>query len=218
MRSLKERTKNSCLTCEQESDACNLVQQVNQNLSSKEQETVPIDHFKPTTQTHTSYSNLINNSYIQCFINYISTKKMGTEDFSFPRINDTFSYIIDSPPLWNQSSTSSSNNSYQHVLIDQKDCYEENLDYSKGQRRKSFSSIQNGKKITREDDEEVPMDLLWEVFNEDVVEYRSLRIGNITNNALIQTKNKPSMLVMLKVLKKLFFINNSHGKPRRRIL
>ncbi|CAJ2629703.1 unnamed protein product [Trifolium pratense] len=140
---------------------------------------------------------------------------MGTEDFSFPRINDTFSYIIDSPPLWNQSSTSS-NGSYQHVLGDQKNCHEENLD-PKGQ-RKSFSSIQNGKKITREDDEEVPMDLLWEVFNEEVVEYRSLRIGNITNNALIQTKNKPSMLVMLKVLKKLFFINNSHGKPRRRIL
>ncbi|GAU15930.1 hypothetical protein TSUD_41530 [Trifolium subterraneum] len=143
---------------------------------------------------------------------------MGTEDFSFPRINDTFSYNIDSPPLWNQSSTSS-NGSYQHVLRDQKNCYEENLEESKGQRRKSFSSIQeNGKQITSEDDEEVPMDLLWEVFNEEVIEYRSLRIGNITNNAIIQTKNKPSMLVMLKVLKKLFFINNSHGKPRRRIL
>jgi len=141
---------------------------------------------------------------------------MGTEDFSFPKINDTYSYIIDSPPLWNSSSTTSSNNSYQQVLRDQKYCYEENL-VSKGQ-RKSFSSIQNGKKTRRElEDEEVPMDLLWEVFNEDVVEYRSLTIDN-TNNALIQTKNKPSMLVMLKVLKKLFSINNSHGKPRRRIL
>ncbi|WJX20449.1 hypothetical protein P8452_10003 [Trifolium repens] len=215
MRSLKERTKNSCLTCEQESDACNLVQQLNQNLSSKEQETVPIDHFKPTTNSHHIPISLIIHIY-SVLINYIH-QEMGTEDFSFPRINDTFSYIIDSPPLWNQSSTSSSNNSYQHVLRDQKDFYEENLEDSKGQ-RKSFSSTQNGKKITREDDEEVPMDLLWEVFNEDVVEYRSLRIGNITNNALIQTKNKPSMLVMLKVLKKLFFINNSHGKPRRRIL
>jgi len=137
---------------------------------------------------------------------------MGTEDFSFPKINDTYSYIIDSPPLWNSSSTTSSNNSYQQVLKDQKYCYEENL-VSKGQ-RKSFSYIQNGKKTTRElEDEEVPMDLLWEVFNED----RSLTIDN-TNNALIQTKNKPSMLVMLKVLKKLFSINNSHGKPRRRIL
>ncbi|KAL5069591.1 hypothetical protein RYX36_020478 [Vicia faba] len=138
-------------------------------------------------------------------------EEMGTEDFTFPRINDTFPYIIDSPPLWTSSSTSSSSK--------KGDFYEENLD-SKGQ-RKSFSSIQKGKKSTREleDEEVVPMDLLWEVFNEEGVEYRSLTIGNTTNNSLIHhAKNKPSMLEMLKVLKKLFSINISHGKSRRRRL
>ncbi|CAK8573246.1 unnamed protein product [Lathyrus sativus] len=136
---------------------------------------------------------------------------MGTEDFTFPRINDTFSYIIDSPPLWNSSSTSSSSK--------KGDSYEEKLD-SKGQRKSFSSSIQNGKKSTREleDEEVVPMDLLWEVFNEEVVEYSSLTIGNTAKNALVHTKNKPGMLEMLKVLKKLFSINNSHGKSRRRIL
>ncbi|CAL5209279.1 unnamed protein product [Lathyrus oleraceus] len=135
---------------------------------------------------------------------------MGTEDFTFPRINDTFPYIIDSPPLWNSSSTSSSSK--------KGDFYEENSD-SKNQRKSFSSSIQNGTKSRElEDEEVVPMDLLWEVFNEEVVEYRSLKIGHTTKNGLVHIKNKPSMLEMLKVLKKLFSINNSHGKSTRRIL
>lgn len=135
---------------------------------------------------------------------------MGTEDFTFPRINDTFPYIIDSPPLWNSSSTSSSSK--------KGDLYEENSD-SKNQRKSFSSSIQNGKKSRElEDEEVVPMDLLWEVFNEEVVEYRSLKNGRTTKNGLVHIKNKPSMLEMLKVLKRLFSINNSHGKSTRRIL
>ncbi|XP_012570133.1 uncharacterized protein [Cicer arietinum] len=149
---------------------------------------------------------------------------MGTEDFSFPRINDTWSYSIDSPPLWNPSSPCSSSNNSNKVLSEgkKKDCFEENLVY-KGQ-RKSFSSIQNGNKTTRvleDENEDVPMDLLWEVFNEEVVEFTcattTLTISN-TKNALVQTKNKPSMVVILKVLKKFFSINNSQGRNRRRIL
>lgn len=135
---------------------------------------------------------------------------MGTEDFTFPRINDTFPYIIDSPPLWNSSSTSSSSK--------KGDFYEENSD-SKNQRKSFSSSIQNGTKSRElEDEEVVPMDLLWEVFNEEVVEYRSLKNGQTTKNGLVHIKNKPSMLEMLKVLKRLFSINNSHGKSTRRIL
>ncbi|XP_061346310.1 uncharacterized protein LOC133291965 [Gastrolobium bilobum] len=160
---------------------------------------------------------------------------MDTEDFSFPRISDTCAYSIDSPPLWNLSPEGSSN-PYQVLREgnkgDEKDCFEAKL-VSEGQ-RKSFSCVQNGKKIMGEDDEEAPMDLLWEGFNEELssttgfdtscsrelVEFRcatSLKVAK-TKGALVQTKNKPAMVVIVKVLKKLFSLNNSQGKPRKRVL
>ncbi|KAK7343822.1 hypothetical protein VNO77_12867 [Canavalia gladiata] len=146
---------------------------------------------------------------------------MDTEDFSFPRISDTCAYSFHSPPLWNLSPKGSL----------EKDCFGAKL-ISKGQ-RKSFSCVQNGKKTTVVDDEEVPMDLLWEVFNEEfssksgfatssskeMVQFRSataLKVAN-TSGSFLQTKYRPSMVVIVKVLKRLFSSNNSQGKSRKRV-
>ncbi|KAJ1424899.1 hypothetical protein SESBI_11293 [Sesbania bispinosa] len=150
---------------------------------------------------------------------------METEDFSFPRISDTCAYSIDSPPLWNLSSTGSSD----PKKGDEKDCFEAKKVSSKGQ-RKSFSCVQIGKKITEGEDEEVSMDLLWEVLNEELsstkgfatsssrelVEFRCATTLTVakTKGALLQSKNRTSMVAMVKVLKKLFSPN---GKPRKRI-
>ncbi|RDX97879.1 hypothetical protein CR513_19302, partial [Mucuna pruriens] len=136
-------------------------------------------------------------------LNYTS-QAMDTEDFSFPKIGDT----IDSPPLWNYISPKASSNPYQGSKGDKKNSFEAKL-VSKGHRR-SFSCVQNGKKITRVDDEEVPMDLLWEVLNEELsssatssremVEFRcatALAVAK-TSSALVQTKNRPAMVLILK--------------------
>lgn len=144
---------------------------------------------------------------------------METQDFSFPKINETCIHIIDSPPLWNLP---------QPEKDDENEC-------SKGQ-RKSFSSVQNGNKETGfEEDEEVSMDLLWEVFNEELssktrfsttssrelVEFKcttALTIAKTNSAALLQSKNRPNMMVIVKVLKKFFSVNNSQGNPTRRLL
>lgn len=142
---------------------------------------------------------------------------METQDFSFPKINETCIHIIDSPPLWNLSQQE-----------------RDEKEWSKGQ-RKSFSSVQGGKKETGFEDEEVSMDLLWEVFNEELssktkfsttssrelVEFKcttALTIAKTNSAALLQSKNRPNMMVIVRVLKKLFSVNNSQGNPTRRIL
>ena len=153
---------------------------------------------------------------------------MDTEDFSFPRICDNCAYGIDSPPLWNLSPAGSPN-PYQVLREgnkgdDGKDCFEPKV-ASKGQR---ISCVQYGKKRMGLDSEEDPMDLLWEGFNEELTstigaatsssrEVVEFRCGT-ANGALVQTTNRPGMVVIVKVLKKLFFLNNSHGKPRKRAL
>ncbi|KAE9621107.1 hypothetical protein Lalb_Chr01g0010021 [Lupinus albus] len=149
---------------------------------------------------------------------------MESEDFSFPRINDTSSaYNIDSPPLWNLSPSSSpnpyhakQNDSLGHKLI------------VRGQ-KKSFSCIDIGRKIIGLDDNvhEDKMDLLWEDFNDQLsskngsaTEFRSWAKSLTVSktNALVPTKNKPSTVVIVKVLKKLFSINNNlHGRQRKRV-
>jgi len=85
------------------------------------------------------------------------------------------------------------------------------------------AKLENGKNMRRidDDDEEVPMDLLWEVFNEELssatkfatsskemVEFKCAK----TSTALVQTRNRYGMLVMVKVFKKFFSINSSQIK------
>lgn len=160
---------------------------------------------------------------------------METEDFSFPRINDTCAHNIDSPPLWNLSPAASPN-PYQGNKREENDCFGEKLI---GQaQRKSFSCVEIGRRRfgldDDDDDQEDKMDLLWEDFNEElssttgsatsssreVVELRCdphLTVAKTNNGKLVPTKNKHGMVVIVKVLKKLFSINNVQGKPRKRV-
>ncbi|CAL0328533.1 unnamed protein product [Lupinus luteus] len=148
---------------------------------------------------------------------------METEDFTFPRISDTSAFNIDSPPLWNLSSASSPNPCH----AKQNDCLEGKLILN-GQ-MKSHSCIEFGRKIVGLDhDQEHRMDLLWEDFNEQLssktgsdTEFRSWAQGltvaktKSKTNALVPTKNKPSMEMIVKVLKKLFSINSNHHWRQR---
>ncbi|KAG4910697.1 hypothetical protein JHK87_056813 [Glycine soja] len=151
---------------------------------------------------------------------------MDTEDFSFPKIGGTCAYSIDLPPLWNISPKDPSNPNQvprEGSKGDEKDCFEAKL-ISKGH-RKSFSCVEDGKKITRVDHEAAPMDLLWEVFNEELssatefsstssremVEFRcattALTVAK-TNKGLLQTKNRPE-IAFDKVLQKPYSVGYS---------
>ncbi|KAK7279710.1 hypothetical protein RJT34_24767 [Clitoria ternatea] len=159
---------------------------------------------------------------------------MDTQDFTFPKINDTYPCSsIDSPSLWNTSQKGYSNTNQVQTegsKGDGKEFLEAKL-ASKDQ-RKSLSCVQNRKKIKGVDDydEEVPMDLLWEVFNEElssatkfpnatssssreVVEIKcatSLTVSK-TSTALLHIKNRPGIVMIIKILKKLFSLNPSQA-------
>ncbi|XP_054787422.1 uncharacterized protein LOC129293456 [Prosopis cineraria] len=153
------------------------------------------------------------------------------QEFSFPVINDSYSsFSIDSPPLWNLSPATSPNPYYGGLIREE------------GQ-RKSFSCIEIGRLVSNEEEQEddegkQKMDLLWEDFNEELsssrekVEFRTVakrRNSNASSGALIlpsksgisnnkDRNNKPGMVVLVKVLKKLFSISSSQGKPRKRVI
>ncbi|CAJ1948006.1 unnamed protein product [Sphenostylis stenocarpa] len=158
---------------------------------------------------------------------------MDTEEFSFPRITDTCSHNIDSPPLWNLSPAASPN-PYQGSKRAENDCFGAKLVAEV--HRKSFSCVEDRrKKIGLDEEEEDKMDLLWEDFNEElystttgsatsssreVVELRcaqGLTVAKSSNSHLLPTKNKAAMLVIVKVMKKLFSIHNSQGRSRKKV-
>ena len=154
---------------------------------------------------------------------------MDTEEFSFPRITDTCSHNIDSPPLWNLSPAASPNpyqgNKREDDIFGAKLVAEVH--------RKSFSCVEDRRRKHGFEEEEDKMDLLWEDFNEElystttgsatsssreVVEFRcaqELTVAKTCHNGLIPSKNKPAMVVIVKVIKKLFSIHNSQGKSRK---
>ncbi|TKY46147.1 hypothetical protein E2542_SST28183 [Spatholobus suberectus] len=157
---------------------------------------------------------------------------MDTEEFSFPRISDTCAHNIDSPPLWNLSPAASPN-PYQGNKGGANKCFGAKIVAEA--RRKSFSNVENVRKRIGLEEGEDRMDLLWEDFNEElystttgsatsssreVVEFRcapALTVAKTNNGALLPTKNKPGMVVIVKVMKKLFSINNFQGKSRKRV-
>ncbi|KAJ7973943.1 Glutamate-1-semialdehyde 2,1-aminomutase 1 [Quillaja saponaria] len=167
---------------------------------------------------------------------------MATEEFSFPAIGETNPCSIDSPPLWNLSPAASPN-SY-HIETekeearkyssdskeDKEDCFAQKL--NKYNQRHSFSCVENSLKGLGGDDEEDKMDLLWEDFNEEL----SSTTGSATTSsrdmvelgcvqALTMSKTsgagfsnrKPAGMVILKVLKKLFLLHNSHLKTKKSV-
>lgn len=105
--------------------------------------------------------------------------------------------------------------------------------------RRSFSNVEGGKKTLndeKEDDGEEKMDMLWEDFNEELCRTscssrsntsssrdNMVKLGCVKamaatpqNPGTALSTRKPGMLVMVKVLKKLFLLQNFHRKHTRR--
>ncbi|VVA37914.1 PREDICTED: AT1G71910 [Prunus dulcis] len=110
------------------------------------------------------------------------------------------------------------------------------------QRRKSFSYIERGTKMVEKDQEsrdhdhgEEKMDMLWEDFNEELksrsnttsdysggLSREMLHLGCVkafkltkTNGDHALSTRKPSVVAVMKVLKRLFFLHNSHHKLKK---
>ena len=144
-----------------------------------------------------------------------------TEEFSFPTTTLLYPCGIDSPPLWRLSPAvfldrkakeCSTREVEEEEEGDKEDCFPDRPD--KHQERKM------SKKVVNEDEEE-KMDLLWEDFNEELprsrsssssgymVELRSAQALKLSkNNAAMFSPRRPSMLVFMRVLRKLSLLHN----------
>ncbi|KAI9098507.1 hypothetical protein K1719_025132 [Acacia pycnantha] len=127
-----------------------------------------------------------------------------TEDFTFPRVSDTYPLTIESPPLWNIPSPATDQDTGKAEVIGDDDKYEKDED---------------------------TMDLLWENFNEDLcstsasatssstemVEVRcgsgALTVMKSNGSVIASNSCKPGTLVLLKLLKKLFSLTRPQRKP-----
>ncbi|KAK6775569.1 hypothetical protein RDI58_026570 [Solanum bulbocastanum] len=141
------------------------------------------------------------------------------DDFSFPTITNTPPRFLESPPLWRTTSVASSR-------LCKNPNHEENLDMfplisNNINQRKSFSHIEGVAAMKRmiededEDEEEEKMDMLWENLNEEMsnkimtktscgkntkkVEYKCVKSLNLS-----KASKRPSLVVLIKVLKKVF--------------
>ncbi|TMW93141.1 hypothetical protein EJD97_012114 [Solanum chilense] len=144
------------------------------------------------------------------------------DDFSFPTITNTPPRFLESPPLWRTTLVASS-----HLQNNSDHDHEEKLDMSPLisnksnyiNQRKSFSHIEGvlamRRMIEDEDEEEEKMDMLWENLNEEMsnkimtktscgkntkkVEYKCVKSLNLS-----KASKRPSLVVLIKVLKKVF--------------
>ncbi|POO00237.1 hypothetical protein TorRG33x02_040150 [Trema orientale] len=161
---------------------------------------------------------------------------MTTEDFSFPTGN--FPSCIESPPLWHSSPAASSTSDSDHQEEAPKLEEEEEVVVSAAS---DFSCIENGQKMVKrdgkekqdededdeDDDEGEKMDLLWENFNEEGQSSSSRadsdnfdRVkGGCVHQALklSRTRNKPAMVMVLKILRKLFLLHHSHHHHQNKL-
>ncbi|KAK9943447.1 hypothetical protein M0R45_009054 [Rubus argutus] len=154
------------------------------------------------------------------------------------------STTIDSPPLWRLSPAATSTDDDDDD--DEEDHSAITTPVENYNQRKSFSGNESGLRIMGADDdqitintttteEEEKMDMLWEDFNEELYPIRStstsdfnnyvsgemLQLGCVGLGAFNLPKStittKPGVVVIVKVLKRLFFLHNSHhrSQPRR---
>ncbi|KAF3682009.1 hypothetical protein FXO38_01463 [Capsicum annuum] len=148
------------------------------------------------------------------------------EDFSFPTITNTPPRFLESPPLWRTTSVASSRLQKTASTKGEDHDQEENLDILSPlsnyiNQRKSFSYIEGAnamKRLIEDDDEEEEekMDMLWENLNEEIsnkiktktscgkdhtkkVEYKCVKSLNLS-----KASKRPTLLVLIKVLKKVF--------------
>ncbi|XP_050363385.1 uncharacterized protein LOC126782218 [Argentina anserina] len=164
---------------------------------------------------------------------------MATEDFSFPTVHKSSSTrSIDFPPFWRPSPCTD-------YRPDDEDDHSTPAKNCKQRQRQSHACIVGADDDqiivgTRVQDQEEKMDMLWEDFNEELYPVRStssdynisgdmLQLGCVGLGALnfprsnaaatSSTITSPGVVLMVKVLKRLFFLHNSHHhnlkKPAR---
>ncbi|MCE0481437.1 hypothetical protein HAX54_039205 [Datura stramonium] len=151
------------------------------------------------------------------------------DDFSFPTITNTPSCFLESPPLWRPTSVASNRlqknptSDHSYIASTKGEDHEEHLDMSPLMsnyinQRKSFSYIEGVAAMKRifEDEEEEKMDMLWENLNEEIsnqittrtscgkdhtkkVDYKCVKSLNLS-----KASKRPSLVVLIKVLKKVF--------------
>lgn len=163
------------------------------------------------------------------------------QDFSFPTtLEPPPPRFLELPPIWWRTSAASHRENPKKDDDDEEDddaggeklCYLSSL--SKGAithtQRRSFSCIE-GRTKRRDDDgdnhgyyddgdgegEEEKMDMLWEDFNEEYKRSRDLSAAGkmelkfVQSMKLTKAIKRPRMVVVMKVLKKVFLLHHSHN-------
>ncbi|XP_008441623.2 uncharacterized protein LOC103485703 [Cucumis melo] len=156
------------------------------------------------------------------------------ENFSFQPINGSFTPITESPPLASKSID-------HHEKEDQSDG---NIDCSSeirsnGGHRKINSCSGDSRRtneiaIESDDEEDEKMDMLWEDFNEELMKNLSSRFGSRrlpelddlveseeamedgSSSGAMLSARMASVVVIMKVLKKLLFLHNFRRKLKAR--
>lgn len=159
--------------------------------------------------------------------------KAAEEDFSFPATTtDSPPPFIESPPLWRHPPPTASTHREKPEKVKGKDVeHEEKFKASSSMNMKRESSFHD------DDDEEDKMDMLWEDLNDEFsrrscgkkvqnsdisspgreVQISCVKALKLSKaNGHIFSGKKPSILVFIKVLKKVFRMQNSHRTIKKR--
>ncbi|KAK9162119.1 hypothetical protein Syun_003021 [Stephania yunnanensis] len=163
------------------------------------------------------------------------SKTMSAEEFTFPAVSDDYPNFASSPPLWRVPSEAS---------LDEEECGDDEV------KQMWYSSLGGGNflKRTTSDHDDDKMDKLWENFNEELSRISSFgknnkaAVGNscrhenydsdgrraaLTEFCCVHAlkmparRNTPSLLLFLRVFKKLFLVQNSrctHKKSKSAVL
>ncbi|KAK9167708.1 hypothetical protein Scep_002899 [Stephania cephalantha] len=152
---------------------------------------------------------------------------MSADEFTFPAVSDDYPNFASSPPLWRVPSTEAS--------LDEEECGDDEV---KKMWYSSLGGGDFLKRttISHDDDDDDKMDKLWENFNEELSRISSFGnnnkgVGNscrhenydsdgrraaLTEFCCVQAlkmparRTTPSLLLFLRVFKKLFLVQNSH--------
>ncbi|XP_019184406.1 PREDICTED: uncharacterized protein LOC109179360 isoform X3 [Ipomoea nil] len=152
--------------------------------------------------------------------------KDDDQDFSFPATVETPPppRFLEPPPIWWRTSAASHRESPKKEEDDDVDldsfCYFSSLskEATIHAQRRSFSCIEGRTKRRDEEEEEddddgeeeeeEKMDMLWEDFNEEYKRSRELKF--VQSLKLTKAVKRPRMVVVMKVLKKVFLLHHSH--------
>ncbi|XP_022152473.1 uncharacterized protein LOC111020194 [Momordica charantia] len=149
------------------------------------------------------------------------------EGFSFPSFHGSSSPITESPPLW---CLSSSPKSIDHHGYGNIDCSEAEKRSYGGHRKVNSCNLDvrraRERVIDSDEEEDEKMDVLWEDFNEELLNNLSSRFGSGRVPELEYLKSEEpkallsarmaSVVVIMKVLKKLLFLHSFRRKPKAR--